>query len=579
MSPSPRNAPLAARGHERYCAEHAVATLYVLEGPDKGRVLKIADEVVLLGRGSDQVPLTDQTVSRRHAELKPVNGAWILRDLHSANGTTVNGARVEQPVRLKHGDRIQLGETLLMYSGDESVERLSGANIPSDLVTLEADDIPVDSAVVASVPSSDDSVVLAAPDAAYAVRSWKAVRELTDVIGSLLAPDQLLQRVMDIIFEEVPADRGVIFISDEESSELLPAVVRFRSRKVRAEATRSAISASRRIVDHVVKTHEGVLCTNTIRDKRFHGGRSAKEIGLHSVICAPILARDHVLGVIYLDCATSEHTYVEHELRLITAIGYQSGLAIENARLVQSHLERERLAATGETVAYLSHSIKNVLQGMRAGGDVVQRGLDSRDFDVTTKGWRILDRNLDKVYTLMTNMLAFSKQREPQLEMLHVRKIVGDVIDLIRERAEEAGVTLQIELDESVPEIPVDYDGVHQAVLNLLSNAIDAVPRDTGVIRVRVGLDPVERWILVSVADNGPGVPPDQLDKIFQAFHSTKGHAGTGLGLAVARKNVNELGGSLELIDPPEGGCEFLIRLPTAETRRATPGDTQPPAA
>ncbi len=554
-----------------------MATLYVLQGPDKGRTLKIGDEAVLIGRGSDQVPLTDQTVSRRHAELKPENGSWILRDLNSANGTYVNGNRIQEPVKLKHGDQVKLGSTLLMYSGDDSIEQLSGENIPPDLVTLDVDEDAGSPSVVVSVPSADDSVIMAAPDTAYAVKSWKAVRELSDVISSLLAPDQLLQRVMDIVFEEVPAERGVVFIRDEESKELLPAIVRFRSRKARAEATRSAISASRAIVDHVVKTHEGVLCTNTIRDQRFRDGRSIKEIGIRSVICAPILVRDEILGVIHLDCPTSEHTYNEHELRLITALGYQTGLATENARLVQSHLERERLAATGETVAYLSHSIKNILQGMRAGGDIVQRGLDHRDFAITTKGWRILDRNLDKVYTLMVNMLAFSKQREPQLETLPVRKIVEDVIELVREQAEEIGITLHTDFDETVPEIPVDYDGVHQAVLNLISNAMDAVPRAGGDIHVRTLFDPVERRVMISVADNGPGVAKDQREKIFEPFHSTKGHAGTGLGLAVARKNINELGGSLELLDTPAGSSEFLIRLLTTEARRAAPGDTQGP--
>ena len=556
-----------------------VASLYVLQGPDKGRALKTDDDTVLIGRGSDQVPLTDQTVSRRHAELKRENGFWVLRDLNSANGTYVNGTRITEPTRLKHGDQIKLGSTLLLYSGEDSIEQLSGDNIPADLVALDTEEVAGDSSVVASVPSVDDSVVLAAPDTAYAVKSWKAVRELTDVIGSLLKPDRLLQRLMDIVFEEVPADRGVIFLRDEETKELLPAVVRFRNRKARAEAARSAITASRTIVDHVVKTHEGVLCSNAVNDKRFAGGKSAKQLGMRSVICAPLMAREQVLGVIHLDCHTSEHTYNEHELRLITALGYQTGLAIENARLVQSHLQRERLAATGETVAYLSHSIKNLLQGMRAGADVVERGLAHRDFDLTAKGWRIVDRNLNNTYTMMLNMLAFSKQREPQLEMLDVAAIVTDVVELVRERGEEKRVTLLTEFDEGVPQIPVDYDGLHQAVLNLVFNAIDAVPRGSGVVRLSVSSDPLERRVIITVADNGPGVPPAERGSIFEPFHSTKGQGGTGLGLAVVRKNINELGGSVELRDSAEGGVEFVIRLPTAEARRAAPGDTQGPVA
>jgi signal transduction histidine kinase len=555
-----------------------VATLYVLQGPDKGRSLRTDDETMLIGRGSDQAALTDQTVSRRHAELRRENGSWLIRDLNSVNGTRVNGVPIQESTRLKNGDQIQLGSTLLMYTTDDSIEQLSGTNIPADLVTLGQDELTVDSSVVATVPSADDSAVLAAPDTAYAVKSWKAVRELTDVISSLLAPDRLLQRVMDIIFEEVPADRGVIFVQEPETSELLPEVVRFRSRKARAEAARTAIIASRTIVDHVVATHKGVLCSNAISDERFRTGKSVQQLGMRSVICAPITARDQILGVIHLDCPIAEHTYNEHELRLITAIGYQTGLAIENSRLVQSHLERERLAAAGETVAYLSHGIKNLLQGMRSGADVVQRGLDQRDFTVTSKGWRILQHNLDKCYALMLNMLAFSKQREPQLETLSINDITKDVVELVRKQADEHNISLRADFGEEIPPIPVDYDAVHQAILNLVSNAIDAVPHDNGgLVRVCTSFDPVERRVLISVADNGPGVPESDRTKIFEPFHSTKGYGGTGLGLAVARKNVHELGGSLELQDAAEGGAKFIIRLPTAEARRAAPGDTQGP--
>lgn len=553
-------------------------TLHVLQGPDKGRTLQAPDDEILLGRGSNQVPLTDHTISRRHAELKRADGAWMLRDLNSANGTYVNGVRVTKPVRLKHGDQIRLGGTLLVYTGDEAVEQIAGVSLPTDLVRLDAGSQALDAAVMASVPANEDSVVMAAPDTAYAVKSWKVMRALTDVIGSLLPADQLLARVLDIIFEEVPADRGVIFVRDEATGDLLPEVVRYQSRKSRDDAAQESIIASRTILNHVVDTREGVLCSNVVADQRFAAGKSIHSLGMRSVICAPIVAREQILGVIHLDCPVTRHTYNEHELRLITAIGYQAGLAIENARLVQSYLQRERLAAAGETVAYLSHAIKNILQGMRAGADVVERGLERRDFAVTTQGWRIVERNLDRCYNLMLNMLTYSKERQPRLEMLQLNRIVEDVVALVQKVVDDARIVLLTELDDALPPIPLDYEGVHQAVLNLVINAIDAVARGDGVINVRTRYDQAARQAVLSVSDNGPGVRPERRARIFDPFFSTKGHGGTGLGLAVARKIISEHGGQIELQAPAEGGAEFVIRLPGYDVRQQ-PGDTLGPAA
>ena len=554
-----------------------MATLYVLQGPDKGRTLKTQDEVVLIGRGSDQIPLTDQTISRRHAELRVEKGAWMLVDLNSANGTYVNGVRIEKPLRLKHGDQIRLGSTLLVYGGDESVEQLSGPNIPSDMVTLDAGSLSVDSTIVASVPSSEDSVVMAAPETAYAVKAWNAMRALSDVISSLLPIDQLLARVMDIVFEEVEVDRGIIFVRDEEMDEMMPEVVRFRSRESKSEAERQTIIAPRSIVKHAIESREGVLCSNIVSDERFRSGKSVQKLGMRSVICTPIVVREQVLGVIHLDCPVTRHTYNEHELRLITAIGYQTGLAIENARLVQSHLQRERLAAAGEAVAYLSHYIKNLLQGVRSGADVLGRGLERQDFAQATEGWRIVDRNLDKSYNLMLNMLAFSKDREPRLEMLQLNRVVDDAVALVQKQADAAKVVVLADLDDAAPPFPLDYDGIHQVILNLLTNAVDAVPRGDGLVNVRTRYDVAGKQVILSVADNGPGVPEDRRSAVFEAFLSTKGHGGTGLGLAVARKIVGELSGNIELISPPEGGAVFEVTLPTVPALPASPGDTHGP--
>jgi two-component system, NtrC family, sensor kinase len=555
-----------------------LATLIVLQGPDKGKTLSAEDELISIGRGTGSIPLGDQTVSRRHAELRRLNGDWVLADLNSANGTYVNGMRVQEPVRIKRGDQIRMGSTLLVYTGDERNAQLSGASIPRDMVTLDAGSASADAAIVASAPSNEDSIVMAAPETAYAVKAWNVLRELSDVIGSLLPPDRLLTRVMDIIFDQVAVERGLILLRTGEGGELTPQVVRFRDRQAPTDPDQKLI-ASRAIIEHVVGSREGVLSSNVIADKRFGSGRSVANIGMRSVVCAPVVARDRLLGVIHLDCPVTQHTYNESELKLITAIGYQAGLAIDNARLVQSHLQHERLAAAGETVAYLSHYIKNILQGMRSGADVLRAGLDKQDLNRTGQGWQIVERNLDKTYNLVLNMLAFSKQREPFFEMYQVNRIVEEVVTLVQKQADDAHVVLLADLADDLPAIPVDHDGIHQVILNLITNAIDAVVPGNGIINVRTGFDPGRREVILSVADNGPGVPREERSKIFTPFHSTKGHGGTGLGLAVARKIVREMQGRLDLLQPPDGGAEFRVTLPELQPSTRGAADTHGPGA
>ena len=123
-------------------------------------------------------------------------------------------------------------------------------------------------------------------------------------------------------------------------------------------------------------------------------------------------------------------------------------------------------------MAYLSHYIKNILQGMRSGADILQMGLDRRDLGRAGQGWRVVERNLDKTYNLVLNMLAFSKPREPHFETFQVNKVVDEVAGLMQKPADDAQVVLLADLDDSLPPIPVDRDGVHQVVLNLITNAI-----------------------------------------------------------------------------------------------------------
>jgi len=545
-----------------------VANLIVLQGPQKGRSFQTGSGVVLLGRDSDEIALTDQTVSRRHCELRPDNGTWILRDLQSANGSYVNGVRVHQQVRLKHGDQIKLGSTLMVYSGDESVAKLSGPRTRG-LIDMDVGPNMLDSSIQVRVPSSEDSVIIAAPETAQAVHAWRVMYQMAEAVGAIPSPEQLLERMMDIVFEQVDVDRGFVLLRDEETKEMIPQVVRYRKRT--QEEPPERISTSRRIINLAVQNREGVLCTNAATDERFardKGGGSIHDYGLRSVICAPVAARDDVLGVIHVDCSISNHTYTEHQLRLITAIGAMSGLAIENARLVQERMQTERLTATGETVAYLSHSIKNILQGLRSGADIVEMGLSRKNLSTISDGWPIVLRNLDRIYNLTMNMLAFSKEREPRHENQQLNAILADAVELVQAKADAAGVALFTEFEDPFPAIPLDTDGIQQVALNLLLNALDAARKPDGVVTLRTSYDAKEGVAIFSVADDGPGIPPDEIKHVFEAFHSTKGQGGTGLGLAVARKIITEHRGTIE-VESSDDGTTMIVKLPAVHVEIA----------
>ena len=554
-------------------------SLLVVQGPDAGRRFRPGDgKVVLLGRASRDFPLTDYTVSRRHAELRQSGRGWSLDDLKSANGTFLNGRRLERPVRLKDGDQIKMGSTVIVWDGSEE-KALEGAGhaaaLATDLVDLDAGSPQVGSSIIGSVGTGDDSMILASPAAAEAVRSWRVISALLEAVGAVLTPRQFAERVLDVLFEEVPVDRAFILLRGRQGGGFETDVVRYKQ-----PDSAQKIRASKTIIDHVVQHREGILCSNTLSDVRFREidqDGSIQAMGLQSVICVPLIVRDQVLGVIYVDCAMATHIYTEEQLRLVAAIGRMAGLAIENAELVSDRMRTERLAATGETVAALSHYIKNILQGMMSGSEIVEMGLRSQTLGTVDQGWQIVHRNLDKIYSLTMNMLAFAKRREPRMEPIQFTAVVADVLRLAQRRAEDKGVLLMSELAEEMPAVSMDETGIHQVVLNIVNNAIDAVPKETGIVKVKAQFDPEADAAVLTVGDNGPGIPEKDREKVFAAFYSTKGHGGTGLGLAVAKKIVDEHFGRIEVTSVEGSGTLIRVTLPSSSGAAVDSSETHGP--
>jgi signal transduction histidine kinase len=214
----------------------------------------------------------------------------------------------------------------------------------------------------------------------------------------------------------------------------------------------------------------------------------------------------------------------------------------------------------GQAIAGLSHCIKNILAAMEVSSSLMERGLETQDFDNISRVWRVFRRSSQRISYLVLNMLAYSKDRKPELQPCSINDVCREVANLCREQLEAKQVKFRLDLEPQLPLIRVDHQGLHRCVLNLLTNAIDAVEEGGGEVGLVTGVE--DGNILVSVEDNGIGIPPEEQQQIFEVFYSTKGNRGTGLGLAVTKKIVKEHGGSVTVDSAPGEGSRFTIHLP-----------------
>jgi signal transduction histidine kinase len=280
--------------------------------------------------------------------------------------------------------------------------------------------------------------------------------------------------------------------------------------------------------------------------------------------------RRETVGVLFLDTQGRAEAirFTEDHLNLAVALAHQAALAVEETRYYRAMVQAEKLAAVGQTIAALSHHIKNIMQGVRFGGDMVRTALADEDQELLQKGWRLVEKNQARIDDLILDMLSYSKDREPAVEPTALNALVADVLDVVRGRAAGLGVMIDWQPGE-LPAVPCDPEGIHKALLNVASNAVDAVEgRESPRVEVSTGVSADGRFAEVAVSDNGPGIPAERLADIFKPFVSSKGSKGTGLGLPVSRKVLREHGGDVVVESDPGRGCRFVLRIPLE--RRAT---------
>ena len=560
--------------------------LIVIRGVDEGKQFELTGGVTVGRHSANAVPLHDTQVSRRHFEVRAVPTGYELHDLGSGNGTLLNGQPV-QVAPLRSGDTVTLGQTVLMFTVGRN-EFPEAANELTEKVRLQArPEQDLASAIVRSVAPDAGSQILSRPAAATdwlraRLASLAALYETAEIISHILDVDQLLNTVMDLVFKSVDADHGCFMLRDEDGR-LVPKAVRYREGINRQEE----LAVSRTVVEYCIKERQGVLVSDVHADDRFRGVESLHRHNIREAICVPMKGRREVVGVLFLDTQSTlkqvvnrgleASKFTEDHLHLASAIAHQAAIAVEESRYHEALVNAERLAAIGQTIASLSHHIKNIMQGVRFGSDMVRTGMKESDADLLGKGWKLVERNQARIDALILDMLSYSKEREPAVEPTDLNQVCEDVLEMVRGRAKDRGVALEWRAGTGVSAVPCDPEGIHRAVLNLVSNAIDALEdRPNAKLAVQAILEPDGSWAKVIVLDNGPGIPADKVEDIFKPFVSTKGSRGTGLGLPVSRKIVREHGGDILVQSVLEKGSKFTIRVPMKSAFTGDLGATGP---
>ncbi len=249
----------------------------------------------------------------------------------------------------------------------------------------------------------------------------------------------------------------------------------------------------------------------------------------------------------------------------------------EIKKLEKEKIDAERFSAVGQTVAAMAHSIKNLLTGLEGGMYMVNSGLKKGKQDRIEQGWDMLQRNIDKVSKLSRNLLGFSKGRKPDVKMVSPSEIAEEAVRLFADSIKKQGINLSSRLQKDIPAAPLDKDAILECLSNLITNAIDACQMSEKKEDCSISIECMERegCIIYKVSDTGCGIDYDVKNKVFTDFFTTKGSQGTGLGLLITRKIINEHGGNIDFESAPAQGTSFIIKLPRERLPEPNEKDAQ----
>jgi len=397
-------------------------------------------------------------------------------------------------------------------------------------------------------------------------RTVEALYRVHSLLAAITDLDTLLLRISEESRMVAGAMASSVMLYDSPTKELYfhVAIGETGDQEVLKRTIRLKLGQG--IAGAAAATRQSINVDDVQADERFFPeADAASQFRTRSLLAVPMIDHDELVGVLEVLNKEDGGPFSALDLRVTEMFSALAATAVVNARLIEEQIRNERLAAIGQAVAGLSHHTKNIVTGLNSSAELIELGLGQGQYDVLERTWPVFKRNTKRISNFVQDMLAFSKPRVPLRERHEVPELIEEARATFAELFTRKNISVVVDTSGVQEAVDVDGSAIYRCLLNLLTNAADAVPEDGGRIEVSASTLP-GGLAKILVSDNGRGVPEELRECIFDPFFSTKGGQGTGLGLAVSRKIVREHGGDLALVEGPLSGAAFRVLLPCHES-------------
>jgi signal transduction histidine kinase len=410
-----------------------------------------------------------------------------------------------------------------------------------------------------------------------------ALHQISQTLNSSLDPNEVLNAAMDTVLEFMRAQRGFIMLSDRDSGDLRVQV----SRNIDPNEAADVQQVSRTVIRQVIEQRQPVLTLNAQNDPRFAEQSSVIRYGLRSVLCAPLLVKEQLIGVVYLDNRLKAGAFSEKDVEMLSAFAHIAAIAIENARLhedlkrhtqeqlrLQEELHRKELAHIAseesknlmiELARFVSHELANPLTAIGGHMSYLLNDRGVLDQRTRTEFYEVVALEAHRMACIVRDLRDYGNILERgQLQMQWADVDLAMLMTRVA-RCHQIGTTrhrIEVSLPLSLPTIVADRDRVDQILYNLTHNAVKY--SDGGFIRIKAQED--GDYVVISVSDEGIGLSAEAQERIFNRFARAEAAQsrkirGTGLGLYLVKYLVEAHHGSVWVESEPGKGSTFFVRL------------------